>query len=128
MITWPPGVTPAAEPSPLRRWGCREPTAGRRNSSLFWTGSPPGSAGPDPRRRARLFVHGLLSDIRRKNGWTLAEYAGDHDPNGMQRLLNAARWDVDGVRDDLRQWVMEHLGDRPRGVLVAHESAFAKKG
>ena len=82
----------------------------------------------EPRQRARVFVRGVLSGLRRKNGWTLAHFAGDDDPNGMQRLLNAARWDVDGVRDDVRQWVVEHLGDRPRGVLVAHESAFPKKG
>lgn len=82
----------------------------------------------EPRARARTFVRGILSGLRRPNGWTLARYAGDDDPNGMQRLLNAARWDVDGVRDDLRAWVVEHLaGPRP-GVLVAHETAFPKKG
>jgi SRSO17 transposase len=82
----------------------------------------------EPRQRARTFVRGILAGLGRPNGWTLARYAGDNDPNGMQRLLNAARWDVDGVRDDLRAWVVEHLGRAERGVLVAQETAFAKKG
>jgi len=81
----------------------------------------------EPRQRARTFVRGILSGLRRPNGWTLARYAGDSDPNGMQRLLNAARWDVEGVRDDLRTWVVEHLAE-PRAVLVMHEAAFPKKG
>jgi SRSO17 transposase len=81
----------------------------------------------EPRRRARLFVRGMLSGLWRMNGWTLAEYSGD-DPHGMQRLLNAARWDVDGVRDDLRSWVVAHLGDGRHGILVAHEAPFRKKG
>jgi SRSO17 transposase len=80
----------------------------------------------EPRRRARVFVRGMLSQLERKNGWTLAEYAGDRSPNGMQRLLNAARWDVDGVRDDLRDWVVEQLGGH--GVLVPGETRFAKRG
>jgi SRSO17 transposase len=54
------------------------------------------------RRRASGFLHGLLSGTERKNGWQLAEQAGDTTPDGMQRLLNHARWDADQVRDDLR--------------------------
>src|SRR5256885_7908847 len=73
---------------------------------------------PEPRHRARMFVHGILSGLDRKNGWTLAEYAGEHDPNGMQRLLTTARWDVEGIRDDLRDWVLEQLGDPRDAVLV----------
>jgi SRSO17 transposase len=82
----------------------------------------------EPRQRARRFVQGILSGLRRPNAWTLARYAGDDDPNGMQRLLNAARWDADGVRDDLRAWAVAHLADPGRGVLVVHEYAFPKKG
>jgi SRSO17 transposase len=62
-----------------------------------------------------------------KNGWTLAEAAGDATPDGMQRLLNAASWDADGTRDDLRTYVVEHLGE-PEGVLVVDETGFLKKG
>src|SRR6266536_5954451 len=71
----------------------------------------------EPRQRARMFVHGILSGPARKNGWTLAEFAGESDPNGMQRLLTSARWDVDGVRDDVREWVVERLGDEEYAVL-----------
>src|SRR5437762_10570538 len=83
---------------------------------------------PEPRQRAQLFVRGILSGLTRKNSWTLAGYAGESDPTGMQRLLTSARWDVDGVRDDLRAWVLERLGDPEYGILVPIEAGFAKKG
>jgi SRSO17 transposase len=81
----------------------------------------------DSRRRARTYLLGLLSGAERKNSWTLAEQAGDLTPDGMQRLLNFYRWDADKVRDDLRVYVLEHLGD-PSGVVVADETGFLKKG
>jgi SRSO17 transposase len=81
----------------------------------------------EPRRRARAYVRGLLAPIADKNGWTLAEVAGEATPDGMQRLLNAASWDVDGVRDDLRSYVVEYLGG-PDGVLIVDETGFLKKG
>ena len=68
----------------------------------------------EPRRRARGYVRGLLAPLAVKNGWTLAEAAGDATPDGMQRLLNAAAWDADGVRDDVRGYVARHLGVRGR--------------
>jgi SRSO17 transposase len=64
----------------------------------------------EPRRRARAYVRGLLAPLASKNGWTLAEAAGDATPDGMQRLLNKAAWDADGVRDDVRSYVVRHLG------------------
>jgi len=79
------------------------------------------------RERAHGYVRGLLSRAERKNGWQLAEQVGEARPDGMQRLLNAYRWDVDGVRDDLRAYVVDHLGHE-QGVLVADESGFLKKG
>ena len=81
----------------------------------------------EPRRRARAYVRGLLAPLAAKNGWTLAEAAGDATPDGMQRLLNAAAWDVDGVRDDMRAYAAGHLGS-PDGVLVVDETGFLKKG
>ena len=80
-----------------------------------------------PRRRARALVLGLLSGLRRKNCWTLAEQAGDATPDGMQHLLAAARWDADAVRDDLRGYVTEHLGS-PDAVLVVDKTGDVKKG
>jgi SRSO17 transposase len=79
------------------------------------------------RRRAGAFLGGLLAGVERKNSWQLAEHAGETTPEGMQRLLNHARWDPDEVRDDLRSHVVERLGD-PGGVLVVDETGFCKKG
>jgi SRSO17 transposase len=81
----------------------------------------------EPRRRVHGFVLGLLADLPRKNCWTIAEYAGEASPDGMQHLLARAVWDTDGVRDDLRDYVVEHLGD-PDAVLVADETGDVKKG
>ena len=81
----------------------------------------------EPRRRARAFVYGLLADLPRKNCWTIAEHAGDATPDGMQHLLGRAVWDHDGVRDDLRAYVTEALGD-PAAVLVIDETGDLKKG
>jgi SRSO17 transposase len=79
------------------------------------------------RRRARLYLVGLLSGVERKNSWAIAEQAGDLTPDGMQRLLNFYSWDADAVRDDLRGYVLSQLGD-PSGVMVADETGFLKKG
>jgi SRSO17 transposase len=82
----------------------------------------------EPRRRAIFYVRGLLSELERKNGWTLAEGAGDKTPDGMQRLLNASPWDEGGVRDDLREIITNAIGDKERGILVVDETGFLKKG
>lgn len=79
------------------------------------------------RERARRYLAGLLGPVMRRNGWQLAEHLGERHPRGVQRLLDAARWDADAVRDDLRAYVIEHLGDE-RGVLVVDETGFLKKG
>ena len=81
----------------------------------------------EPRLRARWYVLGLVSGLERKNGWTLAEFAGDLSPDGMQRLLNAAAWDEDQVRDALGRYVAARLGD-PGGVLISDETGFEKAG
>jgi SRSO17 transposase len=81
----------------------------------------------EPRRRALGYLRGLLGALERKNSWWLAEQAGELTPDGMQRLLNGAGWDADGVRDDLREYVVDHLGD-PAAVLVLDETGFLKKG
>lgn len=81
----------------------------------------------EPRRRALAYVRGLLAPIERKNGWRLAEAVGDATPDGVQDFLARARWDAETVRDDLRAYVIEHLGD-PEAVLVLDETGFVKKG
>src|SRR5665213_2487695 len=75
------------------------------------------------RDRARRYVAALLERVERKNGWQLAEQLGEHGPQGVQRLLNTAQWDADAVRDELRGYVVEHLGAAD-GVLVVDETGF----
>src|SRR5215211_3428402 len=79
------------------------------------------------RERVRRYLAGLLERIERKNGWQLAEHLHEPGPQGVQRLLNAADWDVDAVRDDLRSYVTEHLGEAA-GVFIVDEIGFLKKG
>ncbi|WP_420711039.1 transposase [Streptomyces sp. NRRL S-337] len=81
----------------------------------------------EPRRRARAFVLGLLSELPRRNYWTLAEHAGDATPYGLQHLLSRAKWDADAVRDDIRSFVVEHLRHED-AVLVVDETGDLKKG
>jgi SRSO17 transposase len=81
----------------------------------------------EPRWRARAFVLGLLAGLRRKNCWSIAEYAGNKTPDGMQHLLGRACWDAGEVRDDVRDYVVEHLADRG-AVLVVDETGDVKKG
>ena len=81
----------------------------------------------EPRKRAFAYVRGLLAPLERRNGWTLAEQAGDGSPDGVQALLCSPCWDADLVRDDVRDYVVERIGD-PAGVLIADETGFAKKG
>ena len=82
---------------------------------------------PEPCRRVLDYLRGLLSPVERKSGWQLAERAGDATPYGVQRLLSGYRWDADLVRDDLKDYVVKHLGDAD-GVLVVDETGFLKKG
>lgn len=72
-------------------------------------------------------MKGLLSGVERRNGWQLAEQAGEATPDGMQRLLATADWDVVGVREELRAYVLETLGAKD-AVLVVDETGFLKKG
>ena len=81
----------------------------------------------EPRRRVASYLRGLLAPVERKNGWQLAEAAGDATPDGMQEFLSRVQWDADAVRDDLQAYVVKHLGD-PGAVLVLDETGFLKKG
>jgi SRSO17 transposase len=82
----------------------------------------------EARERAGRYLAGLLERVERKNGWQLAEAIGEPGPRGVQRLLSAATWDTDGVRDDLRDYVVDHLGDEATGILIVDETGFLKKG
>jgi SRSO17 transposase len=79
------------------------------------------------RRHGRAYLLGLLSQTERKNSWSLAEFAGDVSPDGLQRLLNFSPWDQDACRDAVCRYVMRQFGD-PGGVLAVDETGFLKKG
>jgi SRSO17 transposase len=81
----------------------------------------------EPRQRAMAYLRGLLSPVERKNSWQLAEVSGDTTPYGLQHLLRRARWDPDAVRDELRRYLRDHLGEA-HAVLVIDETGFLKKG
>src|SRR5215212_8376234 len=81
----------------------------------------------EARERAKRYLAGLPDRVERKNGWQLAEHLGEPGPQGVQRRLNAADWDAGAVRDDLRAYVTEHLGE-PAGVMIVDETGFLKKG
>jgi SRSO17 transposase len=81
----------------------------------------------EPRRQAGLYLEGLLSAAKRKNGWQLAEQIGDARPWRTQRVLSHALWDQDAARDLCRDYTYGHLGT-PDGVLVVDETGFLKKG
>jgi SRSO17 transposase len=84
-------------------------------------------ARPEPRQRSLLYLQGILSDVARKNGWHLAEQAGETRPDGMQRLLSNAVWDEDRVRDELRTYVLERLGAE-HAIAAIDETSFPKHG
>src|SRR2546430_14626441 len=96
-------------------------------------------ARPEPRQHAWLYLQAVLSEIPRKNGWQIAEYARQARPYGMQRLLSRAVWDHDGVRDELRCFVGHALNPAgpasppaqalsPFPLLILDESGFPKRG
>ncbi len=72
-------------------------------------------------------MQGLLSPVERKNGWQLAEQAGEATPDRMQRLLNELHWDAEGVRDELRRYALEQLGTEA-AVLIVDKTSFIKNG
>jgi SRSO17 transposase len=82
---------------------------------------------PEPRRRVRDFVHGLLAPLPTKNCWSIAEHAGDDNPGGMQDLIGRASWDDALVRADVRDFVARRLG-HPDAILVIDETGDLKKG
>ncbi|MFD9522157.1 IS701 family transposase [Streptomyces sp. NPDC059979] len=81
----------------------------------------------EPRESALAYMRGLMAPLERKNGWTLAEEAGHAGPDRIHRLLNRIDWDSDEVLDDVRDYVVEHLGD-PNAVLIVDDTGFLKKG
>ena len=81
----------------------------------------------EPRRRFMAYLSGLLSEVERKNGCSIAEYAQEIAPDGMQRLLTTAKWDAGAIRDELHKYINERFGDS-RSVIVVSQAAFTKRG
>jgi SRSO17 transposase len=79
------------------------------------------------RRRLQRYLRGVVGGVARRNGWQLAEALGEATPDGVQRLWTTAPWDAAGLRDDLRSYAVEHLGD-PDGVAVIEETGVRKQG
>src|ERR1043166_8509874 len=79
------------------------------------------------RTRLQRYLQGLLASVERKNGWQLSGALGEPNAHGVQRLLAEADWDEEAVRDELRAYVLEHLGAE-QAVLVVDETGFLKKG
>src|SRR5215471_18676865 len=109
----------ATTPADVGRWVHRLACLHARLAPRF--------ARAEPYRRALLYLQGLLSETERKNGWQLAEHAREARPDGMQRLLASAVWDSEGVRDDLRTYVLEQLGTES-AIVVIDETSFPKRG
>ena len=82
---------------------------------------------PEIRGRARVYLEVLLSNVPRKNGWQMAEHAGDATPKNIQHFLGRSKWSADDVRDDQQRYVVDQLGEKD-GVLVIDETGFLTKG
>jgi SRSO17 transposase len=102
-------------------------TAGEPELDALCQRIAPRFARVEVRQRLAPYLAGVLAPVERRNGWQLAEQIGEGTPDGVQRLLNAAQWDADAVREDLRAYVVTHLG-HPQAVLVIDETGFLKKG
>src|SRR3989442_13798457 len=114
-----PGCPLSSSSSPEAVWSAAFAEVGERIGPVF--------ARSETRARAQVYLRGLLSPVERKNGWQLAEEAGEATPYAMQYLLDRARWQSDQMRDLLRGYVWEKLGDA-KAVLVIDETGFVKKG
>src|SRR3954468_4598870 len=127
LIGWPgnprrfnmAGIGSAVSTQDVHQWGQQLVEVARRIGARF-----PRS---ETRDRVRAYLVGLLGPVQRKNAWQVAEQIGDGDPYGVQYLMGRSEWDPDAVRDDLRAYVVESLGD-PEAVLVLDETGFLKKG
>ena len=104
----------------LRSWSEELEAVGNRLSDHF--------ARSEVRQRAQDYLRGLLSEAERKNSWQLAEVAGNYTPYGIQHLLGRASWDADALREDLREYVIEHLLADSESCLIVDERGFIKKG
>lgn len=81
----------------------------------------------ESRKTALDYMRGLCSQVERRNGWTLSEQAGRTTSYALQDLRDRSTWDAEQVRDAVRAFAIEHLGD-PEAVLIGEETGFIIKG
>jgi SRSO17 transposase len=84
-------------------------------------------ARPEPTEVFADLVEGLLDDLPRKNGWTLAARAGHASPDRIQKFLAEASWDEAALRAAVRDYVVARLGHE-MAVLVVDDTQAIKKG
>lgn len=118
-MAWRLWITGASIETTLELWASSLREVKRRMRGLFTQERVAASAS--------LFLDGLLGDERRKTGWMRAEAAGDPGPWRQQAILGRGRWDADGLRDIVRDYVIEHLATDD-AVLVIDETGFLKQG
>src|SRR5260221_2310144 len=114
-----PFLLPPTSSSPEKVWMTAFNDLGQRIRHVFTR--------REAHQRVLAYLQGLMSDVSRKNGWQVAEERGEATPYAMQHLLDRAKWDCDGVRDELRTYVKETLAT-PNGVVVIDETGLLKKG
>src|SRR5580693_3072097 len=86
--------------------------------------------------QARKYVSALASELPSRNGWSIAEYAGDRSPDCVQRLLNRASWDQMAAMSQVRRHAVAGLeeaarrGRRKAGMTVGalDETGQEKQG
>ncbi len=108
-----------SHPSPEEMWATAFNELGQRIKLSFGRS--------ESHQRALTYIRGLMSEVSRKNGWQVAEATGEATPYAMQHVLDRAKWDCNGVRDELCRYVYETFAD-PNAVLVIDETGFLKKG
>ncbi len=109
----------AVSPEDVHTWGKQLDSVVGRIASRF--------ARSESRERARAYLLGLLGPIQPKNSWQIAEQVGDDSPYAVQHLRGRSDWDPDEVRDDLRAYAVESLGD-DEALLILDETGVLKKG
>ena len=78
-------------------------------------------------RNARNYIKGLLGSAKRKNGWQLSEKLGEKTPYKMQQFIYRGEYKADDIRDELRSYVGEKLGEED-GAMVVDDTGFLKQG
>ena len=97
---------------------------GRRKRAELLDLLRPCFARTEPWLQAGKYAAAVMCDLRRRNGWTIAERSGDRPPDRTQRLLNRAAWDTWAAMGVVRRFAVAGLDEaartacRHRGLAV----------